>query len=144
MVDGDAYSVFLRNHAGVLAGCGVPEPLWPALHAKLTGEVFDAGERFEIQQVSEGVGERGHHVYCTHNAATLMHMLRRHRVLTASFLAPRLHPASPVPPPPPTPPAARAPGPQSLHPCSAPQLVIFVPSRGLPCLACIGLYYYVS
>ena len=42
------YGQWLATHESQLVPCGLPRSLWPALHAKLVGQVFDAGTSFQF------------------------------------------------------------------------------------------------
>ena len=43
-------------HAPQLSSQNVPQHLWPALQAKLTGQVFDAGEHLMMDWDADGTG----------------------------------------------------------------------------------------
>jgi hypothetical protein len=47
------YEQFIADHEGQLRHFHVPSSLYAAVHAKLTGEVFDAGGAFMFAQESE-------------------------------------------------------------------------------------------
>lgn len=52
--DPPAFAAFLAAHQGVLLGCGLPPSLHRSLFAKLSGEVFDAGAAFGLEELPCG------------------------------------------------------------------------------------------
>ncbi|KAK4329348.1 hypothetical protein Pmani_000297 [Petrolisthes manimaculis] len=48
----------LEHHMIQLQSSGVPQHLWPALFRKLLGQVYDAGESFQLCQLTYADGER--------------------------------------------------------------------------------------
>ncbi|KAG8438638.1 hypothetical protein GDO86_004993 [Hymenochirus boettgeri] len=51
--DDEGFSGFLSVHQAALTASGVPQLYWAALHRKLQGEIFDAGEIFGVMLVEE-------------------------------------------------------------------------------------------
>lgn len=42
---------FVRVHSVLLAASGLPQPLHKVLHQKLTQDVFDGGQHFQVEEV---------------------------------------------------------------------------------------------
>ncbi|KAF0684507.1 Aste57867_23506 [Aphanomyces stellatus] len=51
---GDPYATFLALHEAQLRAIGAPEHLWRSLHDKLSQEVFDAGNYFQLAKDEDG------------------------------------------------------------------------------------------
>ena len=47
------YSAFVSLHETQLKNSGIPSELWPSLHKKLVGEIYDAGEYVGLFRVEE-------------------------------------------------------------------------------------------
>lgn len=54
----DTYQTFLAYHEPQLRASGVPENLWKSLNSKLTNQLFDAGEFFQLLLLDYGEDER--------------------------------------------------------------------------------------
>lgn len=56
---GSGYETFLAVHESQLRAGGVPEHLYKAICTKLTSQIFDAGEFFQLLLVDYGEEDRG-------------------------------------------------------------------------------------
>jgi tubulin--tyrosine ligase-like protein 12 len=55
----DTYQTFLAYHEPQLRASGVPENLWKSLNTKLSNQIFDAGEFFQLLLLDYGDEDRG-------------------------------------------------------------------------------------
>lgn len=58
----EEYDAFESRHYHQLVGSDVPKHFWRRLHEKLTNEIFDAGEFFQILEEINEDGERSYSV----------------------------------------------------------------------------------
>jgi tubulin--tyrosine ligase-like protein 12 len=55
----DTFQTFLSYHEPQLRASGVPEILWKSLNTKLSNQIFDAGEFFQLLLLDYGDDDRG-------------------------------------------------------------------------------------